>query len=1535
MAQTEQALLYALRSPTTPLAEKVQRATAALDAAVDSQTLPPLVRDWAFDILLKATRIQSLAEVLLDANLWALTARTTLATPSLNMATPALPIFVAFVSQYTTSALAGVAILHSAAQIWARIAPVAMRKATVDAGLDSYEKLLVASLEVYRTRGTEEQVCWAELAVPWLAALRNVVLDAGKGGKKVPSHTLSLMPTLLPLLATLPPSSPLRNSLLQTVQLALFNLDNLRRGLARESYAAGGSGADAGVSTADTELLAALEALSPDVRAAARSALPALTHIYFSALAAHSTILFPLPARSTFPTPSAQKSALEVLGLTKRRELAGRWVGGVLRSLRWDKLAAQDSTAAESQAQAAQALSAVLEEVERQDLYRQGQATEAWTGVFDVLVRGTVERVEAASSSDDLDAHVSVINLAARLAYVDVEPYLPRILAKLARTRANTLTPSLPTVSAFLDYCIDYHSRSLTLHALLLRISDALASTTSPHVPNSLLTTASFVRALGQAVAASPSSSSAVRSTWEALISPVRDALEGPQQVDTAAESQTDTPSKKRKRTAVCDVDQYSAASRLRVLTLYVRNLPDSAIPTLSSAIRDLVVGTIDEHLKPFAKEAQPAADESGTSAKKAKKAKAAKFSGSEVQPSAQSSSTVALGVEMLDFRYFAVERLRREDLLTQQEDGKLGDWWLLRGKRRESYVVRTGVGESAIVAARVLLQHAELLARDPAAAPDVQVSIGVILDRIGQLPSSGVTWDGRLRDLAQNAVGLALYESVTRRWLSIVNRLATDSQLAELSRLILGTISTSAPSTPAHTASSGTIGLLGRSDFWELTRLRAAFLATLRAAATVPALASANEVLHFLANGATATSQSSADASEPTLQLITAALTTLASIAAAIPREYLDSSSRTALADSALGIDLWISSERCPLDQSLLQSSQRSLRQLVTWLDVPSLVTAEVAALLVSTATLPARNATVTLCRSSLFEPALAASKNDSSAAGMVAIIRQFGKTGLSELSKRFATEAQHFSLRTEEQVVLSLLDLLAESGDLSSLTSSPAASLLDTLLQAATEHVDVLAKGIAKSVEEDPRRIFSLEDALSAVLTVQRAQSSIGSPISRSGFSAWVDTLVSKALFQLQSFRTERSAMRIAQLLLKMLVLRSQVGATDGARKAAALQAILPHYLAFQAAIPRQGWAQLEDVLLASVAAASAVEYDGALQILDTLLAELATSPLQVMDAAHLLDQFLSTTSILLLSGPEGSGRAATNALADVLRNLTAIVARYEHSRDAQLILTHVGAFLEGVCSERPLLLSRLNTSAVLSLVALCTRPAPSSVSSANEQPTQSSAGEIFCSLVAAVGHVVRHRKDHLVTLFPSLIAVVSSFLSILRRSGLGSLGNSTTLDDLEAATNVGQRAEREVKSSFPAWVWSGGLHSIGKPEAKALGRLLGSLGSKTTSTGGSRRKNVTAEDAASTTSLVAPLSKHAPFLLLNYLRACVHSTCPIPSALRSELQGGWFEVMDAMGKWEREALMKGLLGEEEEAERGILRAMWSAWEKERYRG
>jgi hypothetical protein len=188
----EHALLYSLRSPTTPLADKVASASSALDAAPGNISLAATVRDWALDALLRAARQQAAdagPATILDAGLWQLAARTTEATVSTSpVAASTLPIFVAFVTQYS-QATANVELLKSAASAWSRLATNAMRKATADASLDGYERLLEASLRVFArddaAGADDEQEVWTELAVNWLKPFRSVVLEAGKGGKKV------------------------------------------------------------------------------------------------------------------------------------------------------------------------------------------------------------------------------------------------------------------------------------------------------------------------------------------------------------------------------------------------------------------------------------------------------------------------------------------------------------------------------------------------------------------------------------------------------------------------------------------------------------------------------------------------------------------------------------------------------------------------------------------------------------------------------------------------------------------------------------------------------------------------------------------------------------------------------------------------------------------------------------------------------------------------------------------------------------------------------------------------------------------------------------------------------------------------------------------------------------------------------------------------------------------------------------------------------------------------------------------------------
>lgn len=480
---------------------------------------------------------------------------------------------------------------------------------------------------------------------------------------------------------------------------------------------------------------------------------------------------------------------------------------------------------------------------------------------------------------------------------------------------------------------------------------------------------------------------------------------------------------------------------------------------------------------------------------------------------------------------------------------------------------------------------------------------------------------------------------------------------------------------------------------------------------------------------------------------------------------------------------------------------------------------------------------------------------------------------------------------------------------------------------------------------------------------------------------------------LGQLASFRTETTGPEVAQSLLRLVVLQAQSNPDESSAKNA-LEPAVAAYLAFQAALPRDGsssrshiswcsacqadvdvlqhgcswmpaWSRWQRCRMKSTTKLRSVRFAAFLRHARTeryrkrrrLLC--SSNCYRPPCSSYFRGRRVRDRAIHRVNAHEltpthaGSGRVATAALAEILRDVAVVASRMSETAAAPACYLAISRFLDSLCAERvslsgshcgliltltrsftdqPLLLSRLNISAVLSLIAICLRPGV-----AETTFTSSLAGDTLRHFVAATGHIVRHRKDHLVSLFPALIAVMSGFLAVLRIGGLGSLGTSALLDDAsDTSIILGQRAEREAKETFPAWVWAGGRRAIGRNEAKAVSRLLGSLGAKTTTTsGGTKRRTTAADLGASTTSLMAPLSKHAPFLLLNYLRACVHPTCPIPSALRSELQGGWFEVMDAMGKWEREALMKGLLGDEEEAERGVLRSMWAAWEKERYRG
>ena len=119
--------------------------------------------------------------------------------------------------------------------------------------------------------------------------------------------------------------------------------------------------------------------------------------------------------------------------------------------------------------------------------------------------------------------------------------------------------------------------------------------------------------------------------------------------------------------------------------------------------------------------------------------------------------------------------------------------------------------------------------------------------------------------------------------------------------------------------------------------------------------------------------------------------------------------------------------------------------------------------------------------------------------------------------------------------------------------------------------------------------------------------------------------------------------------------------------------------------------------------------------------------------------------------------------------------------------------------------------------------------------------------------------------------------------------------------------------------------------------LSRLLVALGSKSSGSMRSRQKDEKGEKAEkkASISLSGPLSKHAPFIVVRYLRDATDSALPLSSEVRNELNVGILEILGNLGKFEREALMKGFLSSSMEAERTLLRALWMEQDVIRYKG
>jgi hypothetical protein len=198
-----------------------------------------------------------------------------------------------------------------------------------------------------------------------------------------------------------------------------------------------------------------------------------------------------------------------------------------------------------------------------------------------------------------------------------------------------------------------------------------------------------------------------------------------------------------------------------------------------------------------------------------------------------------------------------------------------------------------------------------------------------------------------------------------------------------------------------------------------------------------------------------------------------------------------------------------------------------------------------------------------------------------------------------------------------------------------------------------------------------------------------------------------------------------------------------------------------------------------------------------------------------------------------------------------------------------------------------------------------------------TTTSRPEIIHHALNTVYTLARHRPDLVLATLPLITAFLASVFAVLQ----------------SPRAAIGGKVRARAVARWPAWIADG--QELGDNEAKRFARVLTTLSSRSsrTAAAGSQDK----------ISLSGPFAKHAPALLVAYVRAVADSVSGLSTAVRKELEPGLFalcEVITAGGRAEgREGEGVGEpfgLGEVGgDAEREVWADLWRRWGKERYVG
>jgi len=211
---------------------------------------------------------------------------------------------------------------------------------------------------------------------------------------------------------------------------------------------------------------------------------------------------------------------------------------------------------------------------------------------------------------------------------------------------------------------------------------------------------------------------------------------------------------------------------------------------------------------------------------------------------------------------------------------------------------------------------------------------------------------------------------------------------------------------------------------------------------------------------------------------------------------------------------------------------------------------------------------------------------------------------------------------------------------------------------------------------------------------------------------------------------------------------------------------------------------------------------------------------------------------------------------------------------------------------------------------LLAKFLQPTPATEHSGHTYPS------LYLQIVSATSALVRNRRDLVAASIPHLALILCRLVSALS----------------SPRTNLGRKQGDIVASSLPGWVAS--AEPLGEAEAKALARLLTALTTKTvlrSRLGGFASSTSGRGLEAEAQSLAKAFSKHAPSVLLAYIRAVNDPLCFVSRGVRDELAPGLYALCGMMGEKGRDSTTPVL----DNGGKMILTTLWAAYQKQRYVG